>query len=108
MGSIELFKKNFQQLLVLILRLKEYIKVDIKKMQKCKFFLISLLVSKLFKYKNSKESYINISSLIILCSTIFEEGYPIDIYSGYKEEGNFMDVKLDYRKILKQEFNNTF
>lgn len=71
--------------------------------QKFKFEFISDLFSKLFKYKNSKTVFTNISSLIILSLTAFSNEFPIDIYSGFEEQ-NINEVSPEYRNILKQEF----
>jgi hypothetical protein len=87
------------------LKFHELYKFDNKKIQKCKFKLISELVHDLFKYKNCRDCFINISNLIILFLTVFEKDSPFDIYSGYDDEFELIDEDVEYRNILREEFN---
>ena len=98
-------EKKYLKRLETILGFYELYKVDKKKVQKCKFNLISELVHALFKYKNCRDSFINISNLIILFLTVFEEDYPFDMYSGY-EENDLVDENSECKHILKEEFNS--
>ena len=59
---------------------EEYIFDD--KIQKKRFSLLSKLVADLFNCKNSSICYHNISNLIILILNIYNEKFPIDIYSN--------------------------
>lgn len=103
MNSAEIIRKKYMKKLDRSLKYIELHKFDKEKIQKMKFKLISELIVKLFKYKNCKESYANISSLIVLFLTIFEENYPIDIYNVSNED-NLSENYIIYRNILKEEF----
>ena len=105
MRSIRFNEKKYLKRLERTLGFYELYKVDKKKVQKFKFNLISELVHALFKYKNCRDSFINISNLIILFLTVFEEDYPCDMDSGY-EENDLIDENSEYKNILKEEFSN--
>lgn len=104
MNSIKFNERKYLKRLERTLRFHEIYKLNKKIVQKCKFQLISELVSDLFKYKNCRDCFINISNLIILFLTIFEKDSPFDIYTGY-DEGDLIDRNADFRNILKEEFN---
>ena len=102
--NFEVFiEQNYFHLLKMSCRLENLPKKEKFEYQKFKFEFISDLFSKLFKYKNSKTVFTNISSLILLSLTAFNNEYPIDIYSGFEEQ-SINEVSPEYRKILKQEF----
>jgi len=102
--NFEVFiEQNYFHLLKMSCRLENLPRKEKFEYQKFKFEFISDLFSKLFKYKNSKTVYTNISSLIILSLTAFSNEFPIDIYSGF-EEKNINEVSSEFKKILKQEF----
>lgn len=72
-------------------------------LQKKKFVLLSKLVADLFNCKNSNICFNNISNLIILILSLYNEKYAIDIHSSIK--GNhFKESDPDYKRILKEEF----
>ncbi|MFX1277593.1 MAG: hypothetical protein ACFE9Z_09560 [Promethearchaeota archaeon] len=76
---------------------------DRKQIQRKKFILLSKLVADLFKNKNSQVCFNNISSLIMLILNIYNEKFPIDIYSvGQDIIQKAHDSK--FKQILKQEF----
>lgn len=52
--------------------------------QKKRFVLLSKLVADLFNCKNSIVCFHNISNLIILILNIYNEKFPVDIYSNGK------------------------
>lgn len=71
--------------------------------QKKKFVLLSKLVADLFNSKNSRICFNNISNLIILILNIYNEQFPVDIYSGVKEN-TLKKCNSKYKQILKEEF----
>lgn len=74
-----------------------------KALQRKKFMLLSKLVADLFKSKNSQVCFNNISSLIILILNIYNEKFPVDIYSNLKEN-SLKRFSSKYKHILKEEF----
>lgn len=106
MKSTQFCEKKYLKKLESTLRFHELYKLDKEKVQKCKFKLISELVNELFKYKNCRDCYVNISNLIILFLTIFDKESPCDNYSE-SEEDKFIDENLKYKSILKKEFNDS-
>ena len=86
------------------LRLIEKENLDKAKIQKFKFNLISELVHTLFKQKNCKDNYIDISNLIITFLTAFETNNPVDIFTEYHEMKS-KEVDLERKNILRNEFN---
>jgi len=52
--------------------------------QKKRFVLLSKLVADLFNCKNSTVCFHNISNLIILILNIYNEKFPVDVYSNGK------------------------
>ena len=96
-------KQNYFHLLKMSSRLENLPRKEQYEYQKFKFEFISDLFSKLFRYKNSKTVFTNLSSLIILSLTAFSNEFPIDIYSGFEEQ-NLNEVSHEFRNILKQEF----
>ncbi len=69
--------------------------------QKKKFKLLSKLIADLFNCKNSRECFINISSLIILILNIYNEKFPVDIYSLNTDDS--LKTNSKYKNILKEE-----
>ncbi|MHA2008368.1 MAG: hypothetical protein ACXABO_04005 [Promethearchaeota archaeon] len=64
--------------------------------QKRRFALLSKLVADLFKCNNSALCFHNISNLIILILNIYNEKFPIDIYSNddnYSVRGKDSKIK---------------
>lgn len=61
---------------------EEYIIDD--EIQKRRFSLLSKLVADLFNCKNSTICFHNISNLIVLILNIYNENFPIDVYSNDK------------------------
>ena len=55
-----------------------------REIQKKRFFLLSKLVADLFNCKNSTVCFHNISNLIILILNIYNEKFPVDVYSNGK------------------------
>ena len=74
-----------------------------KSLQRKKFVLLSKLVADLFKSKNSQVCFNNISSLIILILNIYNEKFPVDIYSNV-EESSLKRFNSKGKHILKEEF----
>ena len=71
-----------RELLDRILKLEEM--GDKRIIQQEKFKLLSKLVADLFLNKNSLECFHNISNLIILILNIYNEKYPLDVYSDIR------------------------
>jgi len=106
--NFEVFiEQNYFHLLKMSCRLENLPRKEKFEYQKFKFEFISDLFSKLFKYKNSKIVFTNISSLIILSLTAFSNEFPIDIYSGFEEQ-NINEVSSEFKNILRQEFGPQF
>ena len=82
---------------------KSETKVNKKALQRKKFILLSKLVADLFKSKNSQVCFNNISSLVILILNIYNEKFPVDIYSNL-EENSLKRFNSKYKHILKEEF----
>lgn len=82
---------------------KSETKVNKKALQRKKFILLSKLVADLFKNKNSQVCFNNISSLVILILNIYNEKFPVDIYSN-SEENSLKRFNSKYKHILKEEF----
>ena len=101
----EFVEDKYYSLLKLNNKFEKSTKKENIKYQKCKFELISELVSKLFTHKNSQGAFRNISNLIILSLTAFESEYPLDTYFGLNER-NVNVVSYEYQNILKQEFES--
>ncbi len=73
-----------------------------KNLQRKKFALLSKLVADLFENKNSQVCFSNISNLIILVLNIYNEKFPVDIYSRKKNSNQ--ESNLKFKHILKEEF----
>lgn len=71
--------------------------------QKGKFIILSKLVADLFNSKNSRVCFNNVSSLIILILNIYNEQFPVDIYSEV-EDNSLKKFNSKYKQILKEEF----
>ena len=74
-----------------------------KYLQRKKFVLLSKLVADLFNSKNSQVCFNNISSLIVLILNIYNEKFPVDIYSNI-EDNSLKSFNSKYKRILKEEF----
>ena len=74
-----------------------------KQQQKKKFILLSKLVADLFERKNSRVCFNNISNLIILILNIYNEKFPVDIYS-LEEETSTKKLSLKFKHLMKEEF----
>jgi hypothetical protein len=72
-----------------------------KTLQRKKFILLSKLVADLFNTRNSQVCFNNISSLIILVLNLYNEKFPVDVYSLERE--NSMKESR-FKHILKGEF----
>ena len=99
-------KFNVEKYLTLLKRystLQNLPKINKKKFERCKFEIITKLVNELFNHKNSKESYINISSLIVVFLNALEERYAIDQYSEFNENEN-TNKENNFKSILKSAF----
>ena len=72
-------------------------------MQKRKYILLSKLIADLFNCSNSKECFNNISSLINLILNIYNEKFPVDIYS-LNTDNSLKKSNSKYKHILKGEF----
>ena len=97
----QLIEKKVEDLLNHILEQRS--SYNKKKIQKGKFSLLSRLVTELFRSKNSRISFNNISSLIILILNICNEKFRLDNYSSV-EDNSFKTFKPEYKHILKNEF----
>ncbi|MFX1278267.1 MAG: hypothetical protein ACFFA3_02550 [Promethearchaeota archaeon] len=74
-----------------------------EEIQKKRFSLLSRLVDDLFNCNNSIICFHNISNLIILILNIYNEKFPIDVYSnGKKSLVQKPDPEL--KRILKENF----
>jgi hypothetical protein len=96
--------KKYLKLLDITLRLQEKKKFDKEKVQKFKFNLISELVSVLFNYKNRKDSYNDISNLIITFLTALDRNDPVDMFTEYHEMKS-KEIDFERKNVLKEEFN---
>jgi len=72
-------------------------------LQKRKFILLSKLVADLFERKDSRVCFKNISNLIILILNIYNEKFPVDIYS-LEEENSAKKFNSQFKNIMKDEF----
>jgi hypothetical protein len=72
-----------------------------EKIQKKRFSLLSKLVADLFNCNNSTICFHNISNLIILILNIYNEKFPIDIYSNSKRNV-FQKLTPELKRILKE------
>lgn len=75
-----------------------------KKVQKKKFFLLSKLVADLFNCKNSSICFHNISNLIILLLNIYNEKFPVDLYSNGKRNV-IKKPNSKIKHVMKNEFH---
>jgi hypothetical protein len=72
-------------------------------LQKKKFVLLSKLIADLFNCNNLPDCFRNVSNLIVLILNIYNEKFPVDIYSCEQEYvGNKLDAKC--KNLMKQEF----
>lgn len=97
----QLVEKKVEDLLNHIL--KQRPSYNRKKLQQGKFSLLSKLVTELFKSKNSRISFNNISSLIILILNICNEKFRNYNHSSV-EDNSLNSFKPGYKHILKDEF----
>ena len=66
--------------------------------QKKRFVLLSKLVADLFNCKNSAVCVHNISNLIILILNIYNEKFPVDLYS----KGGAKKSRNSFKRIIKE------
>jgi hypothetical protein len=69
--------------------------------QKKRFVLLSRLVADLFNCKNSAICFHNISNLIVLILNIYNEKFPVDLYSN----GRVNSIKKsnnNFKRIIKE------
>ena len=66
--------------------------------QKERFTLLSKLVVDLFNCKNSAVCVHNISNLIILILNIYNEKFPVDLYSN----GGAKKSRNNFKRIIKE------
>ncbi len=69
--------------------------------QKKKFVLLSRLVADLFKCENSAVCFHNISNLIVLILNIYNEKFPVDIYSNGRT-GSKKKSDNDFKRIIRE------
>ncbi|HEY0089231.1 MAG TPA: hypothetical protein VGB37_10325 [Candidatus Lokiarchaeia archaeon] len=103
MKSDKFKAERYLKLLDLHRKMQKLSVLDKPKFEKCKFYFISKLVKELFKHKNSRDCFVNISNLIITFLNAFEDHYSIDIYSDYNNNESHSDNDY-YRNILKSAF----
>ena len=75
---------------------------DKRIIQQKKFRLLSKLVADLFLNKNSIECFHNISNLIILILNLYNEKFPLDIYSD-SDKKITKNRNLGSKDILEKE-----
>ncbi len=75
-----------------------------KEVQKKRFFLLSKLVADLFNCKNSSICFHNISNLIILLLNIYNEKFPVDLYSNDKRN-IIKKPNSKIKHVMKNEFH---
>ena len=97
----QIIEKKVEDILNHILKQRTFF--NKKKLQQGKFSLLSKLVAELFRCKNSRISFNNISSLIILILNICNEKFRLDNYSSV-EENSLKPYTPEYKHILKDEF----
>jgi hypothetical protein len=68
--------------------------------QKKRFVLLSKLVTDLFHCKNSAACVQNVSSLIVLILNIYNEKFPVDIYSNGRAN-SIKNRNNTFKRILK-------
>lgn len=68
--------------------------------QKKRFVLLSKLVGDLFKCKNSAMCFHNISNLIVLILNIYNEKFPVDIYSNGRTDS--IKERNNFKRIIKE------
>lgn len=69
--------------------------------QKKRFVLLSKLVADLFKCKNSAVYFHNVSNLIVLILNIYNEKFPVDLYSN-GEAQSIKKSRNDFKHIIKE------
>ncbi len=69
--------------------------------QKKKFTLLSKLVADLFNCKNSAVCFHNISNLIVLILNIYNEKFPVDIYSNGRTD-SIKKSNNNFKRIIKE------
>jgi len=69
--------------------------------QKKRFVLLSKLVGDLFNCKNSAVCFHNISNLIVLILNIYNEKFPVDIYSNGRTD-SIKKNNNNYKRIIKE------
>jgi hypothetical protein len=71
------------------------------KVQKKRFVLLSKLVADLFNCKNSSVCFRNVSSLIVLILNIYNEKFPVDIYSN-EDTNSIKNHRNDCKNVIKE------
>ena len=71
------------------------------KTQKKRFILLSRLVADLFNCKNSAVCFHNISNLIVLILNIYNERFPVDMYSNGRIE-SIKKGSSSFKRIIKE------
>ncbi|MFX0004083.1 MAG: hypothetical protein ACFE9C_16635 [Candidatus Hodarchaeota archaeon] len=74
-----------------------------KQLQRKKFILLSKIIADLFDKKNSQVCFSSISNLIILVLNVYNEKFPLDIYSPEKKDLT-QESNSKCKHILKEEF----
>ena len=69
--------------------------------QKKRFILLSRLVADLFNCKNSAVCFHNISNLIVLILNIYNERFPVDMYSNGRIE-SIKKGSSSFKRIIKE------
>jgi hypothetical protein len=93
-------EKKVTDLLNKIIKLEK--SEDKKIIQQEKFKILSKLVADLFLNKNSIECFHNISNLIILILNIYNEKFPLDVYSEI-DKGTPKNRNPRHKNILEKE-----
>ncbi|MHA2038913.1 MAG: hypothetical protein ACW98X_20970 [Promethearchaeota archaeon] len=69
--------------------------------QKRRFALLSKLVADLFNCKNSTVCFHNVSNLIVLILNIYNEKFPVDMYSN-ETTNSIKKRKNSIKRIIKE------
>ncbi len=69
--------------------------------QKKRFVLLSALVADLFNCKNSAVCFHNISNLIVLILNLYNEKFPVDIYSNGSTD-SIKKSNNNFKRIIKE------
>ena len=69
--------------------------------QKKRFILLSKLVADLFNCKNSAVCIHNVSNLIVLILNIYNEKFPVDMYSNGRTD-SIQKGNNNFKRIIKE------